>query len=506
MSGMQAFNFKKKMNKLESALRITAKKYPDRLAVQFHELRLTYGELSEISDALTRRFGRISGTRIIILLPDSIPSYLCHLHFFMSGAIVTPVSVRLTTSRIRVLCDKIQPHFIVTNRALYEQHKSVIGPFPHILINDEEKNPTRGFDYEAFGLDKIIKSDQQVFTGHSSEIRLIAFTSGSTGDPKGVCLSENNILSAAGMMVDFLSLEPSRKSLVTVPLYDYYGFIQIYGHLLSHCGYILGEAISRPDQLFQRILDEKVTDLVLVPYALREIVRRIKEGNENAIRNLKFITSSSDFLTSDVMKQAFELNPDMKIFNIYGLTEAGRACYKKIERSSIKTNVIGKPSKGVEISINAPEGEVGEIIIKGPNVMLGYLQKVENEKVMYKPCPQVNTGDIGSYDSNGDIILIGRHDDMINIKGSKIHPVEIETLALQVPGISDAAVRTGVNEKGNIVINLDVVAGTTGNLNALRTHLRENLPSYFHPKEINVVPYISRTEPGAKVLRSKATK
>ncbi len=492
------------MNKLESALRTTASEYPDRRAVQFRNRRLSYSELQNILDALARRFGPLSGKRIIILLPDSIPSYLCHLHFFMSGAIVSPVSIRTATSRIRVLCEKIQPHFIVTNSALCELHKSAMESIPYILINTEEINGTGGFDYEAFGLDDIFISDRQSSAGHSTDIRLIVFTSGSTGDPKGVCLSENNILSAAGMMIDFLSLEPSRKSLVTVPLYEYYGLIQIYGHILSQCSFIFGETVSLPDQLFQRILDEKVTDLVLVPYTLREIVRLIKETNNNAIKNLKFITSSSDTLTADIMKQAFDLNPDMKIFNIYGLTEAGRACCKKIERSSIATNIIGKPSKGVEIIIDGPAGEPGEIIIKGPNVMLGYLQKIDKEDVIYKQYSQVNTGDIGYYDKNGDIILVGRLDHMINIKGSKIHPAEIETLALQIQGISDALAHTGINEKGDAIIILDIVsADEEGDLNALRTHLRKYLPPYFYPREINVVSHISRTELGSKILRSK---
>ena len=231
------------MNKLESALRITASEYPDRLAVQFRNRRLSYSELTNILDSLARRFGPLSGKRIIILLPDNIPSYLCHLHFFLSGALVTPVSIQTVTSRIRVLCEKIQPHFIVTNSALHAQHKSAMESLPYILIKTEETNVAWGFDYEAFGLDDIFASDRQSSAGHSTDIRLIVFTSGSTGDPKGVCLSENNILSAAGMMMDFLSLEPSRKSLVTVPLYEYYGFIQIYGHILSQCGYIFGETI-----------------------------------------------------------------------------------------------------------------------------------------------------------------------------------------------------------------------------------------------------------------------
>jgi acyl-CoA synthetase (AMP-forming)/AMP-acid ligase II len=293
------------MNKLKSALRTTTREYPDRTAVQFRNRRLSYIELVNMLDLLARRFGPLSGKRIIILLPDNIPSYLCHLHFFMSGAIVTPVSIKAAASRIRVLCEKIKPH-----------------------------------------LEDIFTSDRQSSTEHSTDIRLIVFTSGSTGDPKGV-----------------------------------------------------------------------------------------------------------------------------------------------------------------EIIIEGPEGEPGEIIIKGPNVMRGYLQEIDKDEVIYRQYSQVNTGDIGYCDRNGDIILVGRRDHMINVRGSKIHPVEIETLALQVPGISDALAHTGINEQGDTIIKLDIVsADEQGDLNALRTHLRKNLPPYFYPREINIVPHISRTELGSKILRSKVTK
>jgi acyl-CoA synthetase (AMP-forming)/AMP-acid ligase II len=266
----------------------------------------------------------------------------------------------------------------------------------------------------------------------------------------------------------------------------------------------LGESISLPSQLFRRIREEKVTDLVLVPHTLREMLRIVGSDHVDVIQNLHYMTSSSDLLTPDLLKQTFALNPDLKVFNIYGLTEAGRACYKEINLSFVPSNSIGRPSAGVEITIDGPDGEPGEIIIRGPNVMLGYLQDISDDRVVFNPCNEIRTGDLAYYDEKGEIILVGRRDHMINIRGTKIHPAEIETIALQAPGVIDALARVSIDSGGETTINLAVVVGRGAyDLAKIRAHMRRNLPSLFIPREINVVPSITRTELGSKILRRK---
>lgn len=492
---------------LGSLLHQTAAASPDRLAVQFRNRRLSYGRLEGILEAMGQKLGPLAGMRIVILLPDGLPSYLCHLYFFLSGATVLPVSIQSTTLKIRELCETTQPHFAVTNPLLRARHKEALEGLPCLVVKSDGTDAPWGFDYETLGFENVLGDHGKTLCAESESVRMIVFTSGSTGKPKGVCLSEANILAAAGMNVSFLSLGPLRNSLVTVPLYDYYGFIQIYSHILANCGYILGESMVFPDQLLRRIREEKVTDLVLVPHTLREMLRIIGEHYTDVIRDLRYMTSSSDTLTSDLLKRVFVLNPDLKVFNIYGLTEAGRACYREIDRSSVPSNSIGRPSPGVEIRLDGPEGEPGEIIIRGPNVMVGYFREICDDRIVFNPCTEMRTGDLGYYDEKGEIILVGRRDHMINMKGEKIHPSEIEGIALQVPGVVEALARARQDNGGKVSIYLDLVmAGDACDLEAVRGHMRRNLSPHFFPREINVVPGINRTELGSKIVRGEDRK
>jgi acyl-CoA synthetase (AMP-forming)/AMP-acid ligase II len=358
-----------------------------------------------------------------------------------------------------------------------------------------------GFHYEVVGDPRVFSENVKP---QNENLRMIVFTSGSTGEPKGVCLSEENIVAAAGMNVQFLRLGHLRKSLITVPLYDYYGFIQIYSHILGQCGLVFGENIGLPDQLFRRILDEDITDLVLVPHTLREMLRILGNDQNGVMRKLQIITTSSDVLTADILKQTFSLNSKLKVFNIYGLTEAGRASFRKIDKFFIPSNSIGKPSKGVKMLINGAPGDPGEIIIKGPNVMLGYMQGISEGRVNFRHCSEMHTGDIGYLNSNGEIILVGRKDHMINIKGLKMHPSEIETIALRAPYVVDAFAYASKSNMGEVLIHLSIVVGSDAfNIEGIRAHLRQNLHPLFNPREISIVPSINRTEIGSKILRPR---
>ncbi len=477
---------------------------PDRLVVQFRGHQLTYSKLLDSLRMLEIRLGSITGMRLLTILPDSFVAYLLVIYCFHAKSTIVPLSIYSVPSHIESIYLKIKPHLVITTDILYNKHQSLLGECPCIIIRSQATTAHGEFVVD-FAYNRVLSSLPMTITTRKPEqIQLVLFTSGTTGTPKGVCLSQSNILAAAWMMVDFLSLGPNRRSLVTVPLYDYYGLIQIFGHALAGASFVFGENIALPGGLFKRIANGQITDLVLVPYTLRRLLQVIAEEGQQIMEKLEVITSSSDVLSDDILRRTFDLNPRLRVFNIYGLTEAGRACYREITATTAPSASIGRPSKGVAVQIDGTKNEPGEIVLRGPNVMEGYFQEIRSDRIAFLPCDEVCTGDLGYFDENGEIILVGRRDHMMNLMGVKIHPNEIESVALGMPGVLEAFAYISLNGQGEPSVSLDIVLSDRQvDTNTISTRMRSALPRMFVPATINVVRTIIRTELGGKILRSR---
>ncbi len=470
-------------------------------AVEFKGRTLRYGDITDWLHTADARLRALRNARLLVLLPDSIGAYLLHLSAFVAGATIVPQSVHATPAQVADAVDRIKPDVIVTTAALGAKLGSVGDTVPVAVVDGDAAAWLTG---AAMAL--VTGVVGRIGAGRRDEdVRVVMFTSGSTGTPKGVCLTERNLLAAAGMMVDFLALGPGRKSVATVPLYDYYGLIQVFGHALSGATLVLGQSLAFPGSLLQTVADPAITDLVAVPYGLRQLVRRVARSQPSPLRHLRFVTSSSDVLSEDVLTAVFALNPDVTVVDIYGLTEAGRACYRRISAASPRSRPIVRPSAGVEVRIEGSDGaagRIGEIVLRGPNVMKGYLTRVAEDGIEVDPTEEIHTGDLGYWSEHGEIVLVGRRDDLINLHGAKIHPAEIEAAALRAPYVEDARARAEQRADGEKRIVLDVVfASGMSSPESLEAVLRAHLPHPFVPAAIRPVTAIERTELGAKVLR-----
>ena len=491
------------MTNLKAQVEGLARAVPDRLAIQFKDRRLTYSDVVNSLGRLEATIGRLDGMRILTILPDSFAAYLVTLYCVITKATVVPVSIRSVRSQIDRICERISPHLIITTEILYKAHQDILKGHASLILEPQDSFSDQNFSFD-FQANDFLPTLPVMSAAQPEDIQLILFTSGTTGTPKGVCLSESNILAAASMMVDFLSLGSDRRSLVTVPLYDYYGLIQIFGHILAATGFIFGENMTLPGDLFNRITNDQVTDLVLVPYTLRRMFEMLGNQTGDVMRALRVITSSSDILSDDLLRSAFELNPALKVFNIYGLTEAGRACYREIVASSPASKSVGRPSRAVEIEIDGDNREPGEIVIRGPNVMRGYFDAIRSDRVTFSPCHEVRTGDLGYFDENGEVILVGRSNHMISLMGMKIHPSEVEAIALGAPDILEAHAYASETQPGHTSVWLDIVpVDSQFDKSGLLRRMRNGLPRAFVPTTINVVDKISRTELGGKILRKR---
>ena len=478
--------------------------HPTGHGIQFKSRRLTNSELRAALICLRDELGGLRGVRVVLLLPDCLEAYLLYLHLFFEEAVLIPLSVQTVGLRIQHICENVQAEVVVTNEFLFRAHEAVLRKYACLVLKSATEAPSCVVQREWAGQ----TSSSMRFGASSGKereaelVRFIIFTSGSSGTPKGVCLSEQNVLSAADMMVQFLPLDATTLSMVAVPLYDYYGMIQIFGHILGKGAYAFGMNSSVPVPLSEAVGNLGCTDLVLVPYTLRKLLSAPEPSVRSAFKTLKRLTSSSDMLAQDVIEKLFDLGPNITLVNIYGLTEAGRACYRKIKSDMPFSKSIGFPAPGVEIEIRSELGDVGEIIIRGPNVMLGYLERIERGRIVFKAYNEMPTGDLGYFDANGETILLGRRDHMINFMGMKLHPSEIEMAALKL-GVTDAQASVCDRHNEGKVIHLDVVCPPDSNITAqsIIVGMRDSLPRAFVPKTVSLVTVIQRTDVGSKIVR-----
>jgi len=437
----------------------------------------------------------LSGLRVIVLLPEGLSAALLHLECFSQGATIVPLSPFAPAGQVQYVMDRTRADLVFTTPVLHAKFAGVLQKTVVVLVGSG--NPMSL---------QVRCAVPPRDCGRRSPVRAVFFTSGTTGKPKGVCLSESNLLSAAWINRTILGLDSSRRSLVTVPLYDYYGLIQLYSHAVAKAAVTLGESGQFPSSAFEAIDAQIITVIVLVPFTLKALLHYAQDSKCNehreTWRRVTYVASSSDQLSPELLRRAFALNPGLAVVNVYGLTEAGRACYRVIRDGSSPDSSIGNPSPTMKVWVDAPAGQSGEIVISGPTVMLGYLQDINNEEIHFAAVTDVRTADEGYVGDDGEIHLLGRKDHLMSLHGVKLHPSEIELPVNQLSGVRDSLARLHQDGQGNKTIVLDVVADR-GSIeqNQILDLLRERVPRLFLPHMINFVDAIPRTEIGGKLIR-----
>jgi len=497
-SGFLARGYEDGMFDLRGALFEAAQEHPVSPFLQHKNACIPFAEGSPALARIALQLPSLSGLRVVILLADGLSAALLHLECFSQGATIVPLSPFSPASYVQYALDRVQPDLVLTTPLLHAKFSSLLNRTSVAVVG-----PGNPMSFEILG--KIPLRDLE---RPRSPVRAIFFTSGTTGEPKGVCLSENNLLSAAWINRTILGLDSSRRSLITVPLYDYYGCIQLYSHAMAKASCTIGESGQFPRSAFTVIDSQAITDIVLVPFTLKALLDYAQNSECDEAREtfgkVAYVASSSDHLSPDLLKSAFLLNPGLTVVNVYGLTEAGRASYRLIVDGASFTTSIGIASPSMTVRVDALPGKTGEILISGPTVMLGYLQRIADEEIHFMPVTEVRTADEGFVDSGGEIHLLGRKDHLMSLHGMKLHPSEIEVLVNQVPGVKDSFAHLHQDARGNKAVVLDLVADQSSvTQNQILNLLRERVPRVFLPQVINFVEAISRTEIGGKLIRPR---
>ena len=333
-----------------------------------------------------------------------------------------------------------------------------------------------------------------------SSLSTILFTNGSTGAPKGVMLSDSGLLANAKAAVQSLDLRAEDKFFMAIS----FRFASANSHfivtMLSEAAFIATEDTLSPLSLSDRLDQTGATCIGGSPIHARWVA----DAPLDALQKLRWIKSSGDNLSSATISAIKSRRPSVGVYTSYGLTEIGpRFCYLYPNEQDEYAGCVGRPMSGFSLAIvdddgnDCAVGDVGEVIAKGPGLMLGYINDPETSRDVLA-YGGFRTGDLGHLNDQGILRLVGRKDDVFKVMGKKVHSMLIQDAAIKSGLVADAAVLPDEDISVGTVPCLYYVCNNDGDFNRseMMRYLRRNLSAHMIPRKFVPVTTIPRTLSG----------
>ena len=495
---MQSINKNGKLMTLGHLLEWASLRYGRQLALICEGNEITYVDLFKRSCMFAERLkvqGVQPGDRVLVWMENSIELYIAYFGALQIGAVVALLNVYLTEHELTHIINDAQAKIIVTEKMFLDRLKGLTDKIT-VLLKEEVISLT----------EPIVVGDCRVYDKPADELTVLLYTSGTTGLPKGVMLSSTNALTNAMQGIARQEFKQCRV-LCVLPLF--HTFAQnacIWTSLLYGCTVIVVPKVERRYMLHG--LEKKPQVFFGVP-ALFGLLCMMKNA---PIGEVELFIAGGDALP-DRIRSAFALIYNRKICNGYGLTETSPTISIDFDDMTEQTNCTGAPLVDVQVEIRdaegnpVPQGVVGQLWVKGPNVMLGYYNAPElTEKVMKNGW--FDTGDLAYINRRGKIVISGREKDLIKNKGFNIYPQEIENVLLSHPDVLRAAVIGKEDPAGEVPVAIVQVRVDNPNIvEELKKRCREQLAAYKNPKEFIIVktdpPLTATGKINKKVLKQK---
>ncbi len=414
-----------------------AHEFGDMRAIIYKDEEITYRELfnrASIFCTWLKKKGLAPRDRVIICFENSPEFMIAYYAVWQAGAVVVPVNTFLKEHELGHIIKDAQPKYILTAPDRVELFKKADGEdLAPIITSDEMPRPN-----EHFRPDEPIDLPRD-------EMAALLYTSGTTGLPKGVMLSSNNIITNIMQGVARLQIGFAERLFGVLPLFHVFAQnLCVWSAVFIGATVILVPKIDR--RYILSALKHKPTGFFGVP-ALYGLLCLLKTA---PIEGVKYFISGGDAMPNKI-RAYFELLYRRKICNGYGLTETTPLIAIEFDDVAQPTNTLGKPVVEVQCEIRdekmqpVPRGAIGELWVKGDNIMLGYYNAPEmTEKVLKDGW--FNTGDTMYFDERGKLIITGRTKDLIIHKGINIYPQEIENVLMSHPNVIRAGVIGIVDE------------------------------------------------------------
>jgi long-chain acyl-CoA synthetase len=452
------------------------------------------------------------GDHVVVSLSNSPEVFACFQAIWRIGAVIVPIMFLLAENETRYILDHSDARAVITSLDLLEKIDNAREGIDHIqnviVLGGEDRDDRIDF----YGLIDKSPAEKSMEAMDENDVALMIYTSGTTGQPKGVMLSHNNLYQNAIGAWEASGWEKAETTLICLPLAHSFGVVTMTAGFLSPFEESYGVLMRwfDPEEVFRLIEKYRATNFIGVP-TMYQILVNHPAAEKFDTRSLERCTISAAPVTEELYR-AFTTKFNCKMYEGYGLTEASPAVALCRPGMPLKKGSTGIPIPGVAVKIFDPQdkllpaGEQGEIVVKGPNVMLGYYKNPEETQAALRG-GWLHTGDVGYLDEEGYLYITDRLKDMVIKGGYNLYPSEIEGYLHEHPAIAEVSVIGIPDEKYGEIIMAFVVLLPDQKLSEAEVidYAKTKMTPFKAPSKVSFVEALPKSLVG-KVLKNELRK
>jgi malonyl-CoA/methylmalonyl-CoA synthetase len=457
---------------------------PDRPTLHDRGSWSTAGELDARSRRVAGRLARaglVAGDRILMSAATSVELVVAHVAALRSGLVVVPVNGAYGARELATIVRDCEPAAAVVDTEQQAEHLRAAATGTILVTTPTVELPD--------GPEPVLDQSDP------GDVALLGYTSGTTGTPKGAMLTHGNALASCAALRLAWRWEPGDRLVLALPLFHIHGLgVGLHGTLLAGASAVLLPRFD-VDAVFDAVRDHDATLFFGVPtmYARLAASPRVVE-----LRRLRLCVSGSAPLAPSLHEE-LSVRAGVHVLERYGMTETIMNVSNPYDGDR-RAGTVGFPLPGVEVRLDG-DSPTGEILLRGPNVFPGYWRRDDATRAAFDADGWFRTGDIGEFDADGYLRIVGRAKELIITGGFNVYPREVEDVLLTHPGVAEVAVVGEPSDEWGEVVVAVVVCGREGASEAdLLAHAARELAPYKRPRAVRFVDALPRNALG-KVLR-----
>jgi len=486
-----------RLKDLIQLLENAVQKYTERTVLISEKQHITYGQLNRAVNtvaALIKQSGVGTGDKVTLMLPN-IPEFVySYFGALKTGAVVIPVNTSSTPFELTYLLNNSDSKILITEASQIKKYQIIKDK----LLSCHQVIDIDSLNQESKFLSREDSGNSSVYSAeiHPEDPAEMIYTAGLTGKPLGAVLTHRNLCEELNMIQPIFRRGTDDVGLCLIPLFHSFGStVNMLNVIQAGCSTVMMDRLTM-DSLFSTIERERITYICAVPRLYVGMVFYEKAAKYD-LNSLNLCVTGGSAMPPDLIP-IFEKKFNVRILEGYGLTEASPACsFNRIECVA-KPGSIGTPLTGMDIKIvdeagrELPRNEIGEVIIRGSNVMKGYYKdEVATASVIRDGW--LYTGDLGRMDEDKYIFLTGRKKRTIITNGFNVYPREVETVLNLHPAIQQSRVSGKADLMRGELVKAEIVLknGCNPDGKEIIRHCKEYLSPYKVPREVEFVQEIS---------------